>query len=253
MREIYPLKVFQLPNDPELIVASDVHIRTEDDDRYQLLCQLVDEARRVGAKAFVLNGDIFDFFFGWGTYFRFKYSRLLDGLDELAKSGATVWFVSGNHEFGLEALGQHHKFSVIPSEGRVWTAAGGRRVLIAHGDLLRPDFWYSLFRTAVRSPVVSLLAWAFPQGLLDKLTLWFASTSRKKDKYRVLNHEKIIESALMRLKESGAETIIFGHFHHPYDEIKDDSLRLLSVASWDSPSCLVISSDGTFIRVYPAR
>ena len=246
------MKVFYLPKEPQLVVASDVHVRTENDDRYKLLCQLVDEAKRVGAKTLVLNGDIFDFFFGWGRYFRLKYSRLLNSLDELAKSGTTVWFVVGNHEFGLEALERHHKFSVIPSEGRVWKGAGGISVLIAHGDLLRPDFWYNLFRAVVRSPVVNVLAWAFPQGLLDLFTLWFASTSRKKDKYRVLNHRKIIDSALMRLKDSGADMIIFGHFHHPYDESKDDGTRFLSVTSWDKPSCLVVGADGNIERVHPA-
>ena len=245
------MKAFKLPKDPELIVASDIHIRTEHDERYLLLCQLVEEAKLVGAKAFILNGDIFDFFFGWGRYFRVKYARLLNGLDELQESGATVWFVVGNHEFGLEALERHHKFTVVSSEGRVWKGTGDSRVLIAHGDLLRPDFWYNVFRAVVRSPVASILAWAFPQVLLDRFTLWFASTSRKKDKYRVLNHEKIIQSALMRLKESGVETIIFGHFHHPYDEIKEGSLRLLSVSSWDQPSCLVMRSDGAFERLHP--
>jgi UDP-2,3-diacylglucosamine hydrolase len=246
------LKAFHLPKEPQLVVASDVHVRTEGDDRYRLLCQLVDEARLVGAKALVLNGDIFDFFFGWGNYFRFKYSRLLNGLDELVKSGATVWFVVGNHEFGLEALQRHHRFSVIPCEGRVWEGAGGNRVLIAHGDLLRPDFWYNVFRAVFRSPVVNVLAWAFPQRLLDRITLWFASSSRKKDKYRVLNHERIIDAALLRLKYSGADAIIFGHFHHPYDETKGDGARFLSVSSWDNPSCIVVRADGTIERVHPA-
>jgi UDP-2,3-diacylglucosamine hydrolase len=244
-------KTFQLPENPALIVASDIHIRTEHDERYIMLCKLVETAQIVGAKSFVLNGDIFDFFFGWGQYFRKKYSRLLSALDDLSKSGAQVWFVEGNHEFGLAALNLHHGFEVVPSEGRVWIGPQGHRILIAHGDLLRPDFKYELFRNVMRSRLINILALAFPQRLLDRLTLWFATTSRKKDKYRVLNHDRITEFARRRLSEFKADSIIFGHFHHPYDEDLGEGRRLLSVASWDQPSCLVMDAHGVITRIHP--
>lgn len=248
---IVTLKSFQLPENPALIVASDVHVRTELDERYLLLCQLVESARVVGARSLILNGDIFDFFFGWGGYFRRKYGRLLVALDELVQSGAEVWFVEGNHEFGLTALREYHRFHVVSSEGRVWTGPQGQRILIAHGDLLRPDFKYDLFRRVIRSQIVNVAAFIFPQKFLDKLTLWFARTSRKKDKYRVLRHDRITESARNRLMESSADSIIFGHFHHPYDEDLGEGRRLLSVTSWDHPSCLVIDADGRIHRIHP--
>ncbi len=245
------MKIFQLPQDPTLIVVSDVHVRTDDDERYLQLCQLVDEAFRVNAKSLVLNGDIFDFFFAWGGYFRAKYGRLLTGLDKLVTSGATVWFVSGNHEFGLEALDRHHKFEVVPSEGKVWTGPGGEKILISHGDLLRFDPWYDLYRKIIRSSTVSILAAIFPQRLLDHFTLWLARTSRKKDRYRTLNHTKIIASAATKLSETTAKTIVIGHFHHPYDEDLGEGKRLLSVSSWDEPSCLVLSDGAIFERIFP--
>ena len=245
------MKSFNLPENPALVIASDVHIRTPHDDRYTMLCELVEHAARVGAKSFVLNGDIFDFFFGWSSYFRTRYGRLLSGLDQLAGRGATVWFVEGNHEFGLTALSRHYRFDVVPSEGRVMLLPKSQRLLIAHGDLLSDDFWYKLFRTLMRSPMVNLLAAAFPQALLDRLTLWLASTSRKKDKYRELNHRKIIAGATQKLKAANADVIVFGHFHHPYDEKLEGQGRLLSVTSWDEPSCLVVTHDGEILRIKP--
>ena len=156
-----------------------------------------------------------------------------------------------NHEFGLEALSRHHKFEVVGSEGKVWMGPGGSQILITHGDLLRFDPWYNLYRTLIRSTTVNYLAAIFPQFLLDRLTLWFATTSRKKDKYRALNHKKIIESATSRLDESTAKTIIFGHFHHPYDEDLGAGRRLVSVSSWDQPSCLILREDGVIERIMP--
>jgi UDP-2,3-diacylglucosamine hydrolase len=245
------LKTFQLPENAALIVASDAHIKTEHDERYLLLCSLVESALAKGAKGLVLNGDIFDFFFGWSHYFQNKYRRLLDGLDALAKSGALVWFVQGNHEFGMEPLGKTFQFEILSSEGRVWTGPQGQKILITHGDLLKRDLKYELFRAFIRSKFVSIIAFLTPQRLLDRMTLWFARTSRKKDKYRVLRHEQIAACAKSVLDESRTDAIIFGHFHHPYDEKLDDGRRILSVTSWSEPSCIIIEQDGSVKKLKP--
>ncbi len=247
------MSTFKLPQNPALVVASDVHIRAPSDDRYELLCQLVDEAIRVRAKTFVLNGDIFDFFFGWRSHFRSKYKKLLESMDRLAAMGAEVWFVEGNHEFALDGLSRHFRFKIISSDGRIVIAPDGKRILVAHGDLLSPDLPYRIFRFIMRSRLVSFLAFLFPQTLLDRLTLWLASTSRKKDKYRELRHERIKAMAESQLRRQCADVIIFGHFHHPYDEILPESGRLLSVTSWDKPSCLVVLANGELQRIHPVN
>ncbi len=245
------MKIFSLPDEPALVIASDVHVRTEHDARYLLLCQLVEEALAKRARGLVLNGDIFDFFFGWGPYFQSKYVRLLSGLDALARSGAKVWFVEGNHEFGMDPVRRKYKFEVISSKGKLWLSPNGSKYLIAHGDLLRRDFKYELFRAFIRSWLISALAICIPQWFLDQFTLWFASTSRKKDKYRVLRHEKIISCAKQEMLRHDADVIIIGHFHHPYDEVFSDGKRLLSVSSWDEPSCLVVLRNDDILRVMP--
>ncbi len=244
-------KFSDMPEQASLVIASDVHIRAVTDPCYGLLCQLVEQAQRKCVKTFVLNGDIFDFFFGWGTYFAAKYERLFQSLSALSSTGCDVWFVVGNHEFGMEPVAQRYNFSLVPSQGRVWVGPDGRRVLIAHGDLLSPDPWYDAFRSVVRNPLTNVLAWIFPPRLLDRMTLWFATTSRKKDKYRVLNHEKIIEAAKVKLAETNAHDIVFGHFHYPYDEDLGGGRRMLSVSSWEQPSCLVRAPSGDFKRVSP--
>ena len=240
-----------MPSKPALVVASDVHIRDANDGRYDLLCQLIEEATVARAQALVLNGDIFEFFFGWRSYFKKKYARLLNLLDSLAATGAQVWFVEGNHEYGLDGLNRNFRFQIVPSDGGIIIAPDGKRILVAHGDLLSPDLNYRIFRWVMRSQVVSFLAFLFPQTLLDRLTLWLAKTSRSKDKYRVLKHDKIRAMAANKMREQCADVIIFGHFHHPYDDRLQDSGHLVSVSSWDEPSCIVVSQNGDITRLYP--
>ena len=242
---------FKLPSKPALVVASDVHIRDSKDSRYDLLCQLIEEATQARAQALVLNGDIFEFFFGWRSYFKNKYARLLSLLDNLAATGAQVWFVEGNHEYGLDGLNRHFRFQIVPSDGGIIIAPNGKRILVAHGDLLSPDLNYRIFRRVMRSQFVNCLVFLFPQTILDRLTLWLARTSRSKDKYRVLEHEKIRTMAANKMREQCADVIIFGHFHHPYDDHINDSGHLLSVTSWDEPSCIVVSQNGDIMRMHP--
>jgi UDP-2,3-diacylglucosamine pyrophosphatase LpxH len=239
----------EIPAGAGLVVASDIHIRSGEDSRYLLLCELVRICSARGVRTFVLNGDIFDFFFGWRSYFTGKYNVLFNELNRLAAGGCDVWFVVGNHEFAMEPLAGKFNMRIVPGDGAVWVSKTGRKVLIAHGDLLRHDPWYMAFRAVVRSGLANVIAAAVPQRWLDLATLWFATTSRKKDKYRTLHHEKVIASAKLARERAGADDIIIGHFHHPYDEDLGGGSRLLSVSSWDEPSCLVMTNEGVFRRV----
>ena len=149
----------------------------------------------------------------------------------------------------MDSVQKKFRFDVVPSQGRVWISPQGKKILIAHGDLLQRDLKYELFRGLIRSWLFSVIAFCIPQWLLDQTTLWFATTSRKKDKYRVLRHDVIGSCAKEQLVGAGADIIIFGHFHHPYDEDLGEGKRMLSVSSWDEPSCIVVLDDGSISRV----
>jgi UDP-2,3-diacylglucosamine hydrolase len=241
--------MFQLPNKPELVVASDIHIQSPADERAKLLIQLLKEVKRVNAEALVLNGDIFDFFFGWGNYFKEKYADIFLSLEDLAAAGTKVVFIEGNHEFGLDKMAPNG-VEYSDGFGKVITTSSKTTILIAHGDLMKHDPYYFTFRAIVRSWLFSSLAFVFPQKVLDQLTSSFAKISRKKDAYRTLKHEQILLCAQDTLNQHSSDHMIFGHFHHPYDHVTKNGGRILSVDSWDYPSCLVFSS-GQFLRVTP--
>ena len=234
--------------DCELVVASDVHIQTAGDERDLLLQNLIQTAATARAQAFVLNGDIFDFFFGWSGYFKRKYAGVYTCLEQLAATGCQVWFVEGNHEFGMERM-TTKGVRFIDGFGDVMRLSSGKKVLIVHGDLMRHDPKYLAFRSVVRSKWFNTLAYIFPQVGLDLFTRWFARTSRKKDKYRTLPHDKILATARERLAVTDADSMVFGHFHHPYDEMGADGKRILSVDSWDKPGCVALK-DGVWQRVF---
>ena len=232
----------------DLIVVSDVHIRDPQDSQAKKLIALLDAAIATPPKAFVLNGDIFDFFFGWSSFFRHKYAEIFLRLERLAEKGTIVWYVEGNHEFCMEKM-PRSRVQYMDGFGGVLRFDQGIGVLVAHGDLMRYDPWYFTFRRIIRSHLLSSIAIALPQRLLDTLTAWFAKTSRKKDKYRSLNHDSILQSARQFLTSSNAQHLIFGHFHYPYDEKSSNGGNILSVESWLRPNALALKN-GKFERIF---
>lgn len=247
----------QIPDSCELVVVSDIHIREPSDDRAKLFLELIAECKVKSVKNLILNGDIFDFFYGRGSYFKQKYQVIFSALTALSPT-TNVIFVEGNHEFGLERLDIQ---GIAIRDGLGGSLQLSRTLVVfCHGDLMIPDWKYNVFRGFVRSGLANGIASIIPQKWLDGFTTWLAKTSRKKDKYRTLNHERIQLYAEQFLKkhldthsdihsDNGGiytmqmpTTLVFGHFHYPYD-IQLQSHKILSVQSWDQPSILVIDQN----------
>ncbi|HYJ79727.1 MAG TPA: UDP-2,3-diacylglucosamine diphosphatase [Longimicrobiaceae bacterium] len=104
------------------------------------------------ASALLINGDLFDFWFEYGSVILREHYRVVARLAEVVEAGVHVWLVGGNHdawaggflrdEVGIELL-----------NGPVELDLGGRRTLVAHGDGLgKGDFKYRALKTAIRHP-----------------------------------------------------------------------------------------------------
>lgn len=235
----------------ELVLASDLHVREPDDHRAQLLIDLVD--RIDGSTAyFVLNGDVFDFYFGAGAYFRKKYAAIGTALERLAARGTKVILVEGNHEFHMAEAGWHN-VEIIRDHDLVLSLPSGTRVKITHGDLLSQDPLYGAFRALIKSRVVRAGAKLLPGSWLDAYAMRHAAVSRSRDKYRTLDHRQILaQFSRWLIREPTADHGIIGHFHVPYAEPHASGGFMVSVASWDTPSVLVYH-DQSFWRAQLAE
>jgi UDP-2,3-diacylglucosamine hydrolase len=232
-----------------LVVASDVHLRTLEDRRGELLVDALGRLGR-GVEWLVLNGDVFDFCFGGSRYFRRKFAGLGAILEAIATRGTRVVFVEGNHEFHLDEIGW--RGVEVVDRPIVATLRDGTRVKIAHGDLVLDDPWYRAFRGLIKSRFIRTGASLLPGSWLDGYSLRHAAVSRSRDKYRTLDHARILGAFNRWLRDEEAQHGVIGHFHVPYAERRElgDGL-LLSVESWDNPNLLVYG-DGRFQRIHLA-
>lgn len=234
--------------DAPLVVASDVHLRHLDDERGRLL---LDVLGRLGPRVewLVLNGDICDFCFGDSRYFREKFARLGEALAGVAARGIKVLFVEGNHEFHMAAMGWRG-VEVVVARDRAIRLSSGEAIKLSHGDLLKGDKLYAAFRALVKSAFARWCAMRVPGKWLDWYALRHAVMSRAQDKYRTLDHAKILACFNRWLGDGEYDHGIIGHFHVPYAEKREthDGL-MLSVESWDRPNLLVYDG-GRFERVF---
>lgn len=233
--------------DAALVVASDIHLRHLSDERGRLLLDVLARLGRV--EYLVLNGDIYDFCMGDSPYFKRKFAALGKALEEVARRGTKVVFVEGNHEFHMRDIGWDGVEFIVERD-YVVTLSSGERIKFSHGDLITDDFWYRAFRGLVKSRVALVLAKLLPGSWLDAYSLKHASVSRAQDKYRKLDHSRILAAFNRWLGDGSYDHGVIGHFHVPYAEKREthDGL-MLSVDSWDSPNLLVYK-DGRFQRIF---
>lgn len=229
---------------PYIIFVSDVHILDSDDDKCLKLMNLINSDEARSAKAFVLLGDIFDFYFGAKAYFRDKFQGIYLALKTLSESGVEVVFMEGNHEFGM--VGDQTFSPFVPKSDFIEMQLGQKKILLSHGDLIFADKAYLRFRNVIKNNFVQWIAKVFFGGrFLDRYALWHAKKSRSKSTTRKIDHQGIISDAGQIAKKRGVDMFVFGHFHVPYDKHDDENkIHMLSMNTWvDKPNYLKISED----------
>jgi UDP-2,3-diacylglucosamine hydrolase len=132
------------------LIVSDAHLGAaplEHEDAFRrFLAQVADRTRDL-----VINGDLFDFWFEYGTVIQRRHFPVLHVLRELVESGVRIRLVAGNHDFwGGSFLANEIGIELI--EGPIRTTLGGRPAVLAHGDGLGSGDWgYKALKSVIRS------------------------------------------------------------------------------------------------------
>ena len=234
-----------------LVVASDLHLTGLDDRRGALLLDVLARISTDDVELVVLNGDIFDFCLGTSSYFQQKFAALGEALSKLCTGGVRVILVEGNHDFhldGLEWVGVE-----VVKEQNIDLVVGHTQIRFSHGDLIRNDRLYRIFRKVVKSKFVAAAASWLPGRWLDRYALGHAKISRASDRYRQLDHHGLLGDCETWMADLPVAHGILGHFHVPYYEDRQTGRgKLICVESWDNPNILCFDSV-KFSRVYLAE
>ena len=222
--------------------ASDVHLGAGD---RQTACRterrFVEwlEMVRVDAKAIFLVGDIFDFWFEYGSVVPKGFVRVLGKLAELTDSGVEVYFFIGNHDMWCRDYFEREcgvKLIFKPQQMRLY----GREVFIAHGDNMNISGkpLLQLMNWGFRSKTLRVLfSWLVHPDLALRFGQWWSGSSRKshaKDNITPKSLDFLIDYAHNYKGENPTtDYILFGHMHYPYDHA-EEHLRVLFLSNWDA-------------------
>ncbi|HET6278368.1 MAG TPA: metallophosphoesterase [Candidatus Polarisedimenticolia bacterium] len=162
----------------------------------------------------IILGDLFSAWIGRRELQRPHHMAVVEALRRLRSQGRRILYIEGNHDFFLARLFSGDPFERL-AERSLDLRLGGRRVHLAHGDLVnRRDRQYLAWRAVSKSrafyTLFNLLPAATRHGIVEGLEQRMAGTNLA---FRGGFPYAECEAYASRQMETGAEILVFGHFH----------------------------------------
>lgn len=213
----------QIPEGKKIYFASDQHLGAPTADlsivRERLFVQWLDEIKHDAAEIFIV-GDLFDFWFEYGSVVPKGFVRVLGKLAEISDSGIKIHFFTGNHDLWMNDYFEKELNIPVYHEAREFTY-NNKTFFIAHGDGLGPgDKGYKRMKKLFRHTVSKwLYKWLHPDigvPLGQYLSVKNKLISGDEDViYLGEDKEWLIMYAKRKLQTKHYNYFIFGHRHLP--------------------------------------
>lgn len=197
----------------QIFVIGDSHIGLADGQEKRINAWL-DRLRALQPKALYLNGDLFHYLIAHPKFRTTSVERVMSKFRELRDAGVAIHYVEGNRDFFLK--GSFVEDSVTDTAVEYTLAAGAKKYLIVHGDMINDADWpYRFWRYASKNPLtklgVSLIPKKTARQFVDKVERKLA---RSNFKHKTRLPVELMEAYGRRRLGEGYTNVVFGHFHH---------------------------------------
>ena len=229
-----------IPQGKNIYFASDNHLGAPTSEvslpREKKFVAWLDSLKKDAAAIFLL-GDLFDFWFEYGTVVPKGFVRTLGKLAELSDSGIPIYFFVGNHDLWMNGYFEkelnipvyHH-----PKEFQF----NNKTFFIAHGDGLGPyDRGYKRMKKVFTNPVFKFLfKWLHPDigmRIAQYLSVKNKLISGEHDaKFLGEDKEWLILYSKSKLKEQHRDFFIYGHRHLPLELELGENSKYVNLGDW---------------------
>ncbi len=213
---------------------SDVHLGAVPDETEQAFVRFLEHVG-VDAGSLLLPGDLFDFWFEYGTVIPGKHFRVLAALAALADAGHEVVMVGGNHDAWGGAF-LEEEVGLAFHAGPVRVELAGRPALVAHGDGVGGgDLRYRLLKAVLRSrPTIAAFRALHPE-LGVKLARAVSTTEAKGDSDPAIQGRAAHIAAWARDRleaEPELGWVVCGHAHLPAVTEVEPERYYLNAGDW---------------------
>jgi UDP-2,3-diacylglucosamine hydrolase len=201
------------------VVISDAHLGAAPAQNEAALMQFLAELPDI-SRDLLINGDLFDFWFEYGTVVLSRHFRVLRILSDLVDSGVRIRMLGGNHDsWGGSFLEGEVGIELIDGPARI--QVGGQRAYVAHGDGLGGGDWgYRVLKSVIRSrPARAAFRQVHPDWsarLIDLVSRTESRHGRPDDPSSDKRSAHLRELAVGILEsDPGLDLVVFGHCHQP--------------------------------------
>ncbi|MDH4036374.1 MAG: UDP-2,3-diacylglucosamine diphosphatase [Candidatus Krumholzibacteria bacterium] len=180
----------------------------------------------------VLLGDIFDFYFEYRSVVSRRYLDIYEALDRCRGRRVDVHFLGGNHDHWVGSFFTHDLGITVHHE-EIRIAAQGRKLVLAHGDLVMPrDYGYKMLKSVIRNrAVIGASRWIHPD-LLDAIARGVAHGSRQYFSVPQEKRARAVEGhAWQSFFARGNDAFVMGHVHYPM-HVTRDGHEFMIVGDW---------------------
>ncbi len=196
-----------------IFVIGDSHIGLTDGSEKPVNAWLDRMAARK-PRALYLNGDLFHYLIAHPKFTTSSVEKVMAKFRELRDGGIPIHYVEGNRDFFLKGSFVENAVTDVGIEYSV--AAGTKRYLIVHGDMINDRDWkYRFWRRASKNPIsrigVELIPKKMARNFVDGVERKLAGTNFKhKSRLPV----EMMEAYGRKRAQDGFTHVVFGHFHH---------------------------------------
>ncbi len=200
------------------------------------------------ASELILNGDLFDFWFEYGSVIPGGHTRTLGALADLVDGGLPVTLMGGNHDWwGGKFLTDD--IGLTFQRGPVVRNLAGLRTFIAHGDGLgRSDLPYRILKAGLQSRGARwLFRWLHPDMGAALASRISQTRARVGGPYEAeQGRAKVLyEWAVKKLAtESDLDLIVLGHAHIPLLHEAGPNRFYVNLGDWISHRSYLVLSEG---------
>ncbi len=200
----------------------------------------------------IIAGDLFDFYFEYNSVIPRKYFDVLAKLRTLIKSGISIRFIAGNHDYWVGPFFSRDIGVKIFKKSMKMKFAG-KRIFMAHGDGLgRFDLGHFLLQHLLRQPLNIFLFSLLHPNFAYALGRWVSRMSREKSSNRKfkLNRDHPLKRFAGNMWDMGYDAVIIGHIHYPHIERTDGKVFAI-IGDWiDNFSYIRISDNGISLHYF---
>ena len=200
------------------------------------------------ASELILNGDLFDFWFEYGSVIPSGHTRTLGALAELVDGGLPVTLLGGNHDWwGGKILRDEIGLDFQPDP--IVREMADLRSFIAHGDGLgRGDLPYRILKAGLRSRGTRwLFRWLHPDvgaalasGISRTEARSTGPSAAEEARSKVL-----YEWAVEKLTAEGdLDLIVLGHSHIPLLHEAEPGRFYVNLGDWISHRSYLVLREG---------